>query len=222
MDQTLYHVLLEGRSVGPYDRRTIVGMRIKKTLTSADVLIGEGGGARLTVGDLIGRPRRDDRFNPSRSGSFSVVHAVFTAALVGVQGRGVAIPAFKGEIQARVQGDVVRLAGRFRRGFGWKEDRVKILRNDVMHTRIEGSAIQLWLRPAAGGRREPQRITLEMFSPTSAAELAGWFALATPLTASAPADAGNAMPHGLLVAIAGVAIVVGMVVTVLLLMHRVR
>jgi hypothetical protein len=222
MDQTLYHVLLEGRSVGPYDRRTIVGMRIKKTLTSADVLIGEGGGARLTVGDLIGRPRRDERFNPSRSGSFSVVHAVFTAALVGVQGRGVAIPAFKGEIQARVQGDVVRLAGRFRRGFGWKEDRVKILRNDVMHTRIEGSAIQLWLRPAADGRREPQRITLEMFSPTSAAELAGWFALATPLAASAPADAGNAMPHGLLVAIAGVAIVVGMVVTVLLLMHRVR
>jgi len=34
VDQTIYHVLLEGRKVGPYDRRTIVGMRIKKTLTS--------------------------------------------------------------------------------------------------------------------------------------------------------------------------------------------
>lgn len=28
---SIYHVLLEGRTVGPYDRRTIVGMRIKKT-----------------------------------------------------------------------------------------------------------------------------------------------------------------------------------------------
>ena len=27
---TVYHVLLEGRSMGPYDRRTIVGMCIKK------------------------------------------------------------------------------------------------------------------------------------------------------------------------------------------------
>jgi hypothetical protein len=222
MDQTLYHVLLEGRTVGPYDRRTIVGMRIKKALTSDHVLIGEGGGARLTVGDLIGRPRREDRFNPSRSGSFSVVHAIFTAALAGVQGRGLPIPAFKGEIQARVQGEVLRLAGRFRRGLGWKEDRVKIARKDVMHTRALGSAVQLWLRPADDVQREPQRITLEMFSAAAAAELVAWFPQATPLPASAAAPSDPATPHGLVAAVAGVVIAVGVVVTVLLMMHRVH
>ena len=49
MENARYHVLLEGRRVGPYDRRTIVGMRIKKALTSADVLVTAEGG-QLTVG----------------------------------------------------------------------------------------------------------------------------------------------------------------------------
>src|SRR4029453_7832312 len=54
LDRSIYHVLLEGRTVGPYDRRTIVGMRIKKALASDHVLIGADGD-RLTVADLIHR-----------------------------------------------------------------------------------------------------------------------------------------------------------------------
>jgi hypothetical protein len=119
VDQPLFHVLLEGRKVGPYDRRTIVGMRIKKTLTSDHVLIGVDG-TQLTVADLIGRPAPKP-FNAERSGSFSIVHATFPASLLEVEGNGIDIPAFKGEMEARVQADVLRLAGRFRRGLGWKE-----------------------------------------------------------------------------------------------------
>src|SRR6266542_3970909 len=82
VDQTIYHVLLEGRKVGPYDRRTIVGMRIKKTLTSDHVLIGTDG-SQLTVAELIGqRPAKD--FNPDRSGSFSLVQATYGASLAEV------------------------------------------------------------------------------------------------------------------------------------------
>ena len=58
-----YHVVLEGRRVGPYNRRTIVGMRIKQTLTSEHVLV-DTQGKELTVGDLLGTPAA---FNPSRS-----------------------------------------------------------------------------------------------------------------------------------------------------------
>jgi hypothetical protein len=131
VDQTIYHVLLEGRKVGPYDRRTIVGMRIKKTLTSDHVLIGADG-TQLTVGELIGqRPAKP--FSADRSGSFSLVHANFAASVTEVAGRGLPIPRFKGEVEARVQADVLRIAGRFRHGLGWKEDRVKIPLGDVVH-----------------------------------------------------------------------------------------
>ena len=52
MDNPVYHVVLEGRTIGPYDRRTIVGMRIKKTLTSEHTVV-TADGVQLTVGDLL-------------------------------------------------------------------------------------------------------------------------------------------------------------------------
>ena len=80
MDNPVYHVVLEGRTIGPYDRRTIVGMRIKKTLTSDHVLI-DSGGAQLTVADLIGRKPRSNDFHPNRTGGFSLVQATYPASL---------------------------------------------------------------------------------------------------------------------------------------------
>jgi len=181
VDQTIYHVLLGGRKVGPYDRRTIVGMRIKKTLTSDHVLIGTDG-TQLTVGELIGqRPAKP--FNADRSGSFSLVHATFPASVVELEGRGIPIPRFKGEVEARVQADVLRIAGRFRHGLGWKEDRVKIPLGDVVHARINGSQVDLWLRPAQPGAGR-QRLSLELFTHEAAGELVDWFHDATPLPES--------------------------------------
>jgi len=186
VDQTIYHVLLEGRKVGPYDRRTIVGMRIKKTLTSDHVLIGTDG-TQLTVGELIGqRPAKP--FNADRSGSFSLVHATFTASVMEVEGHGISIPRFKGEVEARVQADVLRIAGRFRQGLGWKEDRVKIPLKDVVHARITGSQVELGLRPAQPGARM-QRMVLELFTHEAAGELADWFHDATPWPQSGDAAA---------------------------------
>ena len=177
MDETIFHVLLEGRKVGPYDRRTIVGMRIKKTLTSDHVLIGTNG-SQWTVGELIGqRPAKP--FSADRSGSFSLVHATFTASVLELEGKGIAIPRFKGEVEARVQADVLRISGRFRHGLGWKEDRVKIPLRDVQHARVKGSQLDMWLRPGQPGA-VVQRVSLELFSPEAAGELVDWFTAATP------------------------------------------
>lgn len=184
MDHTVYHVLLEGRSVGPYDRRTIVGMRIKKTLTSDDVLIGMDG-TQLTVADLI-RRRSVASFHPERSGSYSVVQAAYPASLTQVSGRGIEMPRFKGEIEARIQADgVLRLAGRFRRGFGWKEGRVKIALKDVAHARVKGTQVELWLRGA--DERQPRQFALELFTPETANEFVDWLPDATPFPGPAPA-----------------------------------
>jgi hypothetical protein len=225
VDETVYHVLLEGRSVGPYDRRTIVGMRIKKTLTSNHVLISTGG-AQLTVADLIGQ-RPAQQFKPDRSGSFSVVRATFAASLLEVDGPGMAIPKFKDEVQARVQGDVLRIAGRFRKGLGWKEDRVKIPLKDVVHARVKGSQVELWLRNSQ--ETQLQRIALELFMPETAGELVDWLPAATPFVEPAELAHGPTLrddimelpaasaSSGLWVAVAGVMAVAALMLMVLLM-----
>jgi hypothetical protein len=211
LEHTLYQVQLDGRTVGPYDRRTIVGMRIKKTLSSTDVLI-DSDGARLTVADLIGkRPS----FNPSRSGSYSVVKAVYTAALVD-KVRGAGIPSFREEIEARVQGDVLRLAGRFRAGLGWKDDRVKLSLKDVVHARLRGSLVDLWLR--AGKEGKLHRVTLELFTPESAGGFIGWMSHATPYPGKETAR-GFQLPTALLVAGLGVVLAI-VFVLIAVLWHR--
>jgi hypothetical protein len=222
LDETVYHVLLEGRAVGPYDRRTIVGMRIKKTLTSDHVLISTEG-AQLTVADLIGR-RPVQPFTPDRSGGSS---SAFSASLLEVDGPGLSIPRFKDEVQARVQADVLRLAGRFRRRLGWKEGRVKIVLKDVAHARVKGSQVELWLRNAPDTRL--QRVALEFFTPETAGEFAGWLPQTTPF--AEPAAVGSApvvraavasfrapsTPGGLWVAVLGASLVVALMLMVLML-----
>lgn len=191
MDDAVYHVVLDGQRVGPYDRRTIVGMRIKKTLTSDHVVITTDG-VQLTVGDLIKNRDGQPPFQAERSGTYSLVQATYTATLLGVEGRGFDIPDFKGEMEARVQNDVLRVAGRFRQGMGWKEDRVKLPLAAIRHARVRGSTVDLWLRREGEGSF--QRATLELFTPESAGEFVDWLPNATPwpgegAAAGAPAAA---------------------------------
>lgn len=220
MDKTIYHVLLEGRKVGPYDRRTIVGMRIKKTLTSEHVLIGIDG-SQLTVAELIGQ-RPDKPFSSDRSGSFSVVRATFAASLLEVEGKGAAIPAFKGEVEARVQPGVLRIAGRFRHGLRWREDRVKLPLKDVMHARVNNSQVDLWLR--APESRPLQRVSLELFTPESAGELVDWLPDAKPWPGPAPAAAAGPRSDGRILWLAGAGlggiVVVLVVLVAVALLHR--
>jgi len=194
-----------------------VGMRIKKTLSSDHVLVDDRG-IELTVADLIGRRPRSNDFNPTRTGGFSIVQATYPASLVAVQGKGHEIPRFRGEIEARVQGDVLRVAGRFRKGLGWKEDRVKLPLSDVVHARVTGSVVELWLR--AGEGKPLQRVALELFTPETAGELVEWIPGATPypdlVLGSEPADRPMAGFRMLLISLLSLVLVVGVVLAVLL------
>jgi hypothetical protein len=178
LDEPVYHVLLEGGKVGPYNRRTIVGMRIRGTLTSEHTLVASDG-TQLTVADLVKLRPRDNSFQPNRSGSYSLVQATYSASVVAVRGPGVAIPRFRGEIEARVQSGVLRLAGRFRSGLFWREDRVKLPLKDMVHARVRGSLVDVWL--CNDGTTELQQVTLELFTPESAGEFVEWLPHATPL-----------------------------------------
>ena len=179
MAEPLFHVVLEGSTIGPYGWRTIVGMRVRKTLASTDVLL-DSEGRRLTVGELIERRNRATGRNAPRSSGFSIVLATFPAVLVGVEGEGYAVPSFRGVLEARVQGDdVLRIAGRFRRGLRWREDRIKLPLDKVLHARIGGSVVELWLQPP-GAVDALQRVVLELFTPEAAGELVDWLPVATP------------------------------------------
>ena len=209
MDDAQYHVLLKGRRVGPYDRRTIVGMRIKKAITSADVVVA-GNGREMTVSELV-RMGRETPFEPSRSGSYSVVQATFPAALAGAEAGALAIPAFKGEVEVRVQTRALRIEGRFRKGTGWKQDRVKVALQDVMHARARGSLVDLALNT---GGKALQRLTLELFTPEVAADLVQALQVTAPWPDSLAARSASAkVPGGSLplawAAGVGTALVVG-------------
>lgn len=204
--------------MGPYTRRTIVGMRIKKALSSDSRLIAFDG-AELSVADLVKHRPRDNAFNPNRSGSFSLVQATFSVSLLLVEGDEHSIPAFKGEVEARIQTDVLRLAGRFRSGFRYKDDRVKLPLDGIVHARVRSSIVDLWLRSDA--RDAFQRITLELFTPEAAGEFVEWLPHATPWPGddSQPSPLRDVRPRQNMVwagAIAGTAVVLVLVLTVLL------
>ena len=221
MDDPSYRVLLEGRTVGPYDRRTIVGMRIRKTLTSQHVLLAADG-SRLTVADLIQARPRDNSFQPNRSGSYSIVQATYPASVLEVDGKGFDLPPFRGEVEARVQAEVLRIAGQLRRGWRWKDDRIKLPLGAVRHARVRGSVVDLWLRQE--GDKQFQRMTLELFTPEAAGEFVEWFPEATPW----PWDDAAARPNPLRsmsivwAALVGTATVVGTVLLWVLVRSPVR
>ncbi|MGE4242577.1 hypothetical protein [Ramlibacter sp.] len=219
MAEPQYHVILGDRQVGPYDRRTIVGMRIKDTLASFDVLVDDQG-ARLAVSDLLRMHPSDPAFQAARSGSFSLVQATFSSALLGLRGRGLAIPRFRGEVETRVQTDVLRLAGRFRRVFGWREDRVKIPLRSIRHRRVHGSAVELWLHADGDDAQDCQRLALDFFSPELAADFVKWLPEATPWpepqSRPVPLQPAAASTRTVWIAIAGTAVTIMVVFTVLL------
>lgn len=216
-----YEVELQGKRTGPFDRRTVVGMRIKHTLTNDDVLIASDG-TRLTVGDLIASGAPKSQFNATRSGAYSLVQATYPAVLLGVRGKGFVVPAFQGELEVRVQTAVLRIAGRYRQRMAWKDGRIKVPLEACAHARALGSRVDLWLRDGAADVRPLQHLKLELFSPEAANELVKWLPSATPPPAElAVSGVHNAHRSYLAwVALSGVLVVLALI-GILLARHRV-
>jgi hypothetical protein len=190
LQNPVYHVLLEGRRVGPYDRRTIVGMKVKKALSSKNVLVGQDG-SRTTVGELVRQALPADGFAASSQAgaaaaapSRPVVQGIHPARLLEVQGGGYTVPPFQGEVDVRVQGKVLRVSGRFRVGPDWKEERIKFPLQDIAHARLRGTIVDLWIRTPDGSGK--QRVSLDLLKSEAAGELAESLPHAAPYPGSEP------------------------------------
>ena len=216
-----YHVLHQGRRIGPYDRRTIVGLRIKKTLTSLHELEASDG-TRLTVAELLGRTPRSSNFNSMQSGAYSSAQFTCSASLIDTERGPVDIPAFVGELEVRVHADVLRIAGKHRRLFGSSDSRIRLPLTTIVHARATGSRLDLWLHSgvAAVAAGSLQRLALDLFSAETARELLRslpdakpW--PATPAGPAAPAPVAAVSPL-LWAVVFGLATVAGLVLLVLL------
>ena len=228
MDNPVYHVVAEGRRLGPFDRRTIVGMRIRKTLTSKHVLVAADGG-KLTVGELVrGEPpppaAEAGSGDSTHGGSYSVIQATHAGTVIEVEGTGYEIPPFKGEVEVRVQTRALRISGRFREGLAWKEDRVKFPLEDIAHARLRGSVVDLWVRTAKAGEAL-QRVALDMGTREAAGEVTEKLTHSAPWPGSEPLAGGigarPSMLHPMVwAAVVGTAVVVTTVLA-WVLTHRV-
>jgi hypothetical protein len=219
LEPKAYHVLHDGRRMGPYDRRTIVGLRIKKTLSSAHQLEASDG-SRLTVAQLLGRPAPPEDFNAMHSGAYSSARHVCNGGFIESEPGRIEIPGFRGEVEVRVHPDFLRIAGSYRAGRAIKDGRVKLALKDIAFARRGGSRLDLWLRGDAAA--EPmQRLALDMFSDEAAGELLQWLPDARPWphgdANQAPAFRANASVSPLLwAAVFGIALVAGFVLWVAL------
>ena len=216
MEPMAYHVLHEGRRMGPYDRRTIVGLRIKKTLSSAHQLEASDG-SRLTVAELLGRPAPAEEFNAMHSGAYSSARLTCNGGLIESDPGPVEIPAFRGEVEVRVHPEMLRIAGSYRAGRAIKDGRVRLPLKDIAFVRSAGSRIDLWLRAGGGDAASApmQRLALDLFSDEAAGELLQWLPDARPWphgdATTAPLARPNASVMPLLwAAVIGIALVAGL------------
>ena len=167
-----YSLVVEGRKVGPFDRRTIVGMRVKEMVADHNVII-RSDSHQMTVAELLA-----DRFemadapvrglvaeeappaaNPTGLWPTFIVNFGGSALRSGAFG-------FSGIGEMRYQGDLLRLTGRQRTGLlGKSDERVKLALRSIGSVRYKGTAVEFWLKPNEpydeARRGQPAVITLE-------------------------------------------------------------
>jgi hypothetical protein len=171
-----YRLLLENRQVGPFDRHTIVGMRMKK-LVPKDTSVLRSDGLLMTVAQLLAD--KSERANPQtgqlNSDLAPLPSALWPTFLVHFGGSGVRTGAlgFVGKGELRFQGDLLRVSGQ-RANTKWgtllgsKFERIKIAISDIaaIDALADTSQLQLILRvghPLAGtfGKGQDMVLTLE-------------------------------------------------------------
>jgi hypothetical protein len=130
-----YHLLVGDRQLGPYDRRTIVGMRIRNLIDS-ELQVRRSDGHRMTVGQLLA-----DRFemadadtqarqvaSPPASGFWPTFLMDCGGSLMRPGALG-----FIGKGELRFQGEFLRLSANRKSGLvSTRQERVKIMLTDLL------------------------------------------------------------------------------------------
>ncbi len=175
-----YRLLLQSKQIGPFDRRTVVGMRMKKIISN-DVAVMRNDGLMMNVGQLMA-----DRFETtdaltgqilSMPGMASEIWPTFLVDFGG--GLRAGAMGFVGRGELRFESDKLRLSGQRKRAFfGSRSDRIKIAIADIAAINValgsdQSVAVNLRLGHPLAPTRKGQSIILKLDDPDSAQELVG-------------------------------------------------
>jgi hypothetical protein len=127
-----YYVVAEDQMLGPFDKRTITGMRVKKTLLN-DSLICDSQGNYTTVIELLGNPLPLGR-SSGGSDTSGAYHPHFAVTLLKPHVRDYADLELRGDGEVRILSDVVRVAASVKRSL-W--GRAEPARARVPHWHLE-------------------------------------------------------------------------------------
>lgn len=162
-----YRILLQDRQIGPFDRRTIVGMRVKKLLEN-HVVVLRSDGLQMTVETLLAdRFEMADAVSSREQAESAPASGIWPTFLVDFGGglRPGAL-GFNGRGELRYQGDLLRLTGRRKSGFfGSNEERVKI---SIAHI---ASAVPAHVQASVQSNGQSRAQLKMVFKPGAPAEL---------------------------------------------------
>jgi hypothetical protein len=175
-----YRLLLENKQVGPFDRRTIVGMRINK-LIPKETSVLRSDGLLMSAAQLLAdrNEQADPQTGHLASAPMTAASVLWPTFLVNFGGNfwgllGAGALGFVGQGELRFQSDALRLRGQRKSGlFGSAEDRIKMPLADIAAVDAQGSTVRITL--SANHRLVAQLkspiVKLRMDSPGSVAEL---------------------------------------------------
>ncbi len=162
-----YLISLNGKQVGPFDRRTIIGMRLKKLLDNNTALL-RSDDLPMTVAQLTmdrhetaGAQTEQDSAGYALSGVWPSFQVDFGGGWTGAGALG-----FTGQGELRFQGDALRLTGR-RNGFlfGSKQVSTTLPLDGIAWTRPskkDASILELMPKPNQPFRKNVKQHPLEV------------------------------------------------------------
>ena len=175
-----YSLFVNGKSLGPYERRMIVGMRVKKIVTD-DQLVYREDGLEMSVAQLL---KDRDESQPSAAATASMQASRLGAPSTGMwpqfnvrYGGGPVKPGawgFSGAGNISYHGDTLRFKGNRRNknlGMSRKEESLPVAA--IASSSIEGQFLDIKLQPGLsfGEAQEGAPLRLEFMSEQEASEL---------------------------------------------------
>ncbi len=165
-----YLILLNGKQLGPYDRHTIIGMRMKKLLDNNTALL-RSDDLPMTVAQLTMDRHEAATAQPEQDSAGSPLSGVWPSFQVDFGGGWTEAGAlgYTGPGELRFQGDTLRLTGRRNRIlFGSSQVRIMLPIHSIAWSRCnskDASILELMLKPnqpfKSSAQRQPLQIQLE-------------------------------------------------------------
>jgi hypothetical protein len=174
-----YCLFVNGKSLGPYERRMIVGMRVKNIVTD-DQLVYREDGADMTVAELL--EDRNESHRPATTGSLELSRLGAPSSGMWPQfnvryGGGPVKPGawgFSGAGQVSYHGDSLRFKGNRRnKNLGMSRQEESLSVSAIASSSYEGNFLEITLQPGLSfdDRQEGLPLRLELATEEEAGEL---------------------------------------------------